>query len=208
MSRTIDTVKATTKNDKVLLISKDNQTLSTGLLDRQSNYILCVESYDKKKDRYVVRYFANETEFEHYALQHLDNPHYRTALDKLHNMQVIRESAIRNGDIYKTDPSQYSGETKSLLESLGAMPGNNTASRAYGVLYDHADFSGTRYALTPWNPNYRSFRNKAESVKHVGDCFLCDLTWYRGTKVYIFGWPYGRTNLRYLHFANKAESNT
>ena len=123
-------------------------------------------------------------------------------------MQVIRESAIRNGDIFKSDPAQFSDETKQLLENIGTLPNNNVAFRAYGVLYDNQNFSGRQYGLRPWNPNYRWFRNRAESVKFVGNCFLCDLTWFRGTKVYIFGWPYGRIQLRYLNFSNRAESNT
>ncbi len=208
MNHTVNAVKSTTNSDKVLLLGKDNHVLSTGLLDNRSEYILFVENYDKKKDRYVVRYFANESEFENYAAQHLNNPHYRTALDKLHNMQVIRESAIRNGDIYKTDPSQFSDETRALLVQYGAIRSDNTAHRGIGVLYDKRNFNGSTYPLLPYNWSYGWFRNRAESVTiFADDAVLCDKRWFRGAKVFIIGFPVGNFDLWRLHFANRAESN-
>ena len=202
--------KSSANTNKVLLLNKNNHILSTNLLDIQTDYILCVESYDKKKDQYVVRYFANEAEFENYAAQQPNNSLYRKVLDKFTKIKRIRASAIRNGDIYKDDPQQFSDETRQLMEEMGVLQSSNTAARGLGVLYDKTDFRGRSYPLIPFNPNYRRFRNKAESVKMVGisTVALCDLRWFRGTKIFLFYFPYGAyPDLGDLHFRNKAESN-
>ena len=198
------------ESPKLILKNKNDEVLATDVLNGDNEYVICVENYDKKKDRYVVRYFANEAEFENYAAQQPENTVYRKALDKFTKIKELRATATRNGDIFKDDPQLFSNETKQLLEEMGGLQPENSSARGVGLLYDRTEFRGRSYPLIPINPNYRRFRNKAESVRMVGisAVALCDLRWFRGTKIFLFYLPYGSfPDLGVFNFRNKAESN-